>query len=386
MMASPDASWPIRPRSNDPDLVDDPDLAMDEDAEEEPRGVRPDSAWGRIRTGWPGAACVKNPTLRRFQGWELLIVLAIFPLGSAVAAIADLIQRVQTQHPLTSQGIPTIDNAWIAAGFAALEYATTLAVPALVFYLLIRSREGVEAINLGGGRLRMDLAFLLPVFIVVQSIPQSIGTHLLSALHIQGFPLPGPSLFFPHGPLTAEQVVVAVTAGVVEEVVVLGFLVRRLEQRAYSATAVVLIAVGVRVSYHLYYGWNVLPILLWAVASVLVYRHIRRLLPFIVCHALWDLEIPFRAFYHGFYQVVIELVFLAFLVMTAMWIRWIPDEDRVHVAALGGASPRLAWSSITPSGWYPDPCQRYQWRYWDGRVWTDHVSTEGTVGSDAFGI
>ena len=45
----------------------------------------------------------------------------------------------------------------------------------------------------------------------------------------------------------------------------------------------------VRISYHLYYGWGVLPILAWALASVLVYRRYRRLWPFIVVHALWDL-------------------------------------------------------------------------------------------------
>jgi hypothetical protein len=82
-----------------------------------------------------------------------------------------------------------------------------------------------------------------------------------------------------------------------EEIVVLGYLVRRLEQRGHGLVAIVAIAVAVRVSYHLYYGWNAIPILLWALASVLVYLRVRRLLPFIICHIAWDVAIPLQAFY-----------------------------------------------------------------------------------------
>lgn len=29
--------------------------------------------------------------------------------------------------------------------------------------------------------------------------------------------------------------------------------------------------------------------------------------------------------------------------------------------------------------WYPDPVKRHQYRYWDGRIWTDHVADNGVV-------
>ncbi len=38
--------------------------------------------------------------------------------------------------------------------------------------------------------------------------------------------------------------------------------------------------------------------------------------------------------------------------------------------------------STTPANWYPDPKGRHQLRYWDGTVWTDHVSTDGVTGTD----
>src|SRR5215211_8784424 len=41
---------------------------------------------------------------------------------------------------------------------------------------------------------------------------------------------------------------------------------------------------------HAYYGPGLAWWALWAVASVLVYRRVRRLLPFILVHALWDVQ------------------------------------------------------------------------------------------------
>ncbi len=39
--------------------------------------------------------------------------------------------------------------------------------------------------------------------------------------------------------------------------------------------------------------------------------------------------------------------------------------------------------SDTPPNWYPDPSGRHQHRYWDGQVWTEHVSDHGRQGVDA---
>ena len=38
--------------------------------------------------------------------------------------------------------------------------------------------------------------------------------------------------------------------------------------------------------------------------------------------------------------------------------------------------------SVETAGWVPDPSGRFEFRYWDGRGWTDHVSTSGRVGAD----
>ncbi|MEO7371011.1 MAG: phospholipid scramblase-related protein [Ilumatobacteraceae bacterium] len=38
--------------------------------------------------------------------------------------------------------------------------------------------------------------------------------------------------------------------------------------------------------------------------------------------------------------------------------------------------------SDNPASWHPDPMGRHQLRYWDGKVWTDHVSNNGVQATD----
>jgi len=35
-----------------------------------------------------------------------------------------------------------------------------------------------------------------------------------------------------------------------------------------------------------------------------------------------------------------------------------------------------------PADWYKDPSGRFEYRYWDGQKWTEHVSRSGTVHKD----
>ncbi len=38
--------------------------------------------------------------------------------------------------------------------------------------------------------------------------------------------------------------------------------------------------------------------------------------------------------------------------------------------------------STSPANWHPDPMNRHQLRYWDGKAWTEHVSDNGVTGVD----
>jgi hypothetical protein len=53
----------------------------------------------------------------------------------------------------------------------------------------------------------------------------------------------------------------------------------------------------------------------------------------------------------------------------------------------GAGNSRSTVGGVTAhgAGWYPDPAQRHQLRYWDGQRWTEHVSDDGRAGIDPLG-
>jgi uncharacterized membrane protein YhaH (DUF805 family) len=57
--------------------------------------------------------------------------------------------------------------------------------------------------------------------------------------------------------------------------------------------------------------------------------------------------------------------------------RFGPDPK---LSGYGMAAPPTA-----PAGWMTDPTGRHQLRYWDGAIWTQHVSDNGAPGADPLG-
>jgi hypothetical protein len=58
--------------------------------------------------------------------------------------------------------------------------------------------------------------------------------------------------------------------------------------------------------------------------------------------------------------------------------------DQVLASGGGGpaAGPMPGAGRPPAPGWYPDPHQRHQHRYWNGAAWTEHVADHGTSGVD----
>ena len=279
-----------------------------------------DTAKGRLTKRGIGARVVTDSRERRMLGWETLVVLTVFPLPAVIAALVDLATHVTSGLRVTYVGLLVPNETALSVVLGVALAMSEMAAAGIVLYLLARSHEGAGAIGLGGRRLRMDLALVMIVWICVFNIPQGIGASLVRAWGLPTFHHAGPKPLA----LIVLQIALSISSGVVEEIVVLGYLVRRLEQRGWSTRAIVVIAVGVRVSYHLYYGPGVLPIVLWATVSVLMYLKIRRLLPFIICHIAWDVAISIGTYSHGVSGSLIGAFLLASIVMFIAWRKWSP--------------------------------------------------------------
>lgn len=268
----------------------------------------------------PPAAPVPANQRRRLAA-ELLLVLAVFPLPYVVSAVVDLVSAMLGNGP--GQRTPVLIRGHAGASFP-LELVLILlpfAAAGLVAYLLSipgafgagsasgaampggeaegappegpsgRSRRqprgegGLRSLGLDLDRWKGDAALVWLVFVLCELIPIYGGAFVLRALGVHGVI---PSTSGGPGYFVVLDVLNGITSGIVEEIVVLGFLVRRLEQLELPGWAIFTIAVAVRGSYHLYYGWDVIPILVWAAVTVVLYRRYRRLLPFIVVHVVWD--------------------------------------------------------------------------------------------------
>jgi membrane protease YdiL (CAAX protease family) len=233
----------------------------------------------------PGLA---RSTLRE----EILVVLALSLLASAVYAVLSLLSA-----PLKGVSVASVNQSNELAR-QVVGIAFSLAPVWLVVHLLRRSGEGVGAIGLAWDRPGRDVRVGMAFFVVVGL--GGLGVYLAAvALGVNRFVVPVPPL----GRWWTVPVLLlnAAAAGLLEEVIVLGYLVTRLRQLAWSPFAAVAASALLRGAYHLYQGWggfagNLAMGVLFGVA----FLRLRRTWPFVIAHVLLDAAagIGFIAFRH----------------------------------------------------------------------------------------
>lgn len=118
------------------------------------------------------------------------------------------------------------------------------------------------------------LGFLLAVVIYVNVTGRSTGA-----------PDQGHSLW-----MVPVGIVVALCAGFCEEVLITGMVVTALEQAGFGRRAwvIYLVAIALRIPFHLYYGWASLAVICFTVVNIWVYRRWRLLWPIVLAHAVYD--------------------------------------------------------------------------------------------------
>ena len=212
---------------------------------------------------------------------EILVVLSLSILRPAAFAILSLLEA-----PIAGVVVAAADQSNEFTR-QLLGFAFALAPAFLVVHLVRRSGEGVAAIGLGTDRPWFDISRGVVVSIVVGIA--GIGVYLAAVeLGVNRFVVPVPPLGYWW--TIPALVLSAIEAGVVEEVIVLGYLVTRLQQLSWSAVAAVGASALVRGSYHLYQGWGgfVGNVAMGALFGYLFLRWGRRTWPFVVAHLLLD--------------------------------------------------------------------------------------------------
>ncbi|MEV0373568.1 type II CAAX endopeptidase family protein [Streptomyces sp. NPDC050636] len=248
--------------------------------------------------GSGGAAGVAEEPSRSVLRSETLIVLALSLGASGVSAVISFIGSVTRPGGLKDQaatlngshapGRPWLDLAWQLFGIA-----TALVPVVLVAHLLLREAPpgqrgaGLRAIGFDRGRPGFDLSRGAGLAAVIGGS----GLLLYLGARAAGFnltvvPEALPDVWWKIPVLIAS----AVQNAVVEEVIVVGYLLRRLGQLGWAPMAALAASSVLRGSYHLYQGiGGFFGNMVMGVIFVLLYRRWGRVGPLVAAHALIDI-------------------------------------------------------------------------------------------------
>ena len=229
---------------------------------------------------------------RRTVGGEVLLVLGVSLGANAVFALLDLVRSLTTPKPLNQQTQTLVQSAvpgrpWLDLAFQLASIGFGL-VPALLAVHLVRRDHGSAGPVLGLVPARPGFDALTGAGLAALiGIP---GLGLYVAARSAGFnvtvvPAALPDVWWK----VPVLVLAAVQNGVLEEVVVVGYLVTRLEQLRWRVPAIVAASALLRGSYHLYQGWGGFTANL-ALGLFFGYLFIvwRRTWPLVVAHFLVD--------------------------------------------------------------------------------------------------
>jgi membrane protease YdiL (CAAX protease family) len=217
---------------------------------------------------------------RRDIAEEIVVVLSLSLLASAVFAIIDL-----TTAPLRGQTRLIYPVAPFVTQLASILFG--LAPVWLVLYLNRRSGEPISALGLQTTTIGQDVLFGMALAAAVGSV--GILLYLGSVqLGLNRCVIPVPPLG--HWWTIPILVLGAIQAGLLEEIVDVGFLIPKLQQLSLTGAAAVGISALLRGSYHLYQGWGgFIGNLLLGVLFGAIFLRWRRTWPLIVAHTLLDL-------------------------------------------------------------------------------------------------
>ncbi|GAA5045196.1 membrane protease YdiL (CAAX protease family) [Thermocatellispora tengchongensis] len=244
----------------------------------------------------PGVTRLPAPSLPsgltpRLAGTEIVVVFAVSLGASALRALVQFIGALTAPRALGEQqavlvGSRAPGRPWLDLALQLVAIAIALAPVGLVAYLLARSGESMRTI---GADLREPGRDLLRGTLLAAAIGGS-GLAFYLAVYYSGF-----NLNVVAGDLPDEwwriPVLIAAAAqnGVLEEVLVAGYLLHRLGQLGWSPWRAVAVSALLRGSYHLYQGFGgfVGNVVMGLVFGRL-YQRWGRAMPLVVAHTLID--------------------------------------------------------------------------------------------------
>ncbi|SDS22423.1 CAAX protease self-immunity [Jiangella sp. DSM 45060] len=237
------------------------------------------------------AAGVETTSRRRLTA-EIWIVLGLSLGQSAVYAVVSLIARLTRPERLSEQ-TATLNASrsvreYLDLTYQVLSIGFALVPVALALYLLSGpGRSALKRIGFDLAQPRRDLLFGAGLSAVI-GLP-GLGIYFLGHaldlnVSIQASTLNAYWWTVPVLVLSALQ------NAVVEEVIVVGFLMTRLKQLGWELPAIIATSAVLRGSYHLYQGYGMaIGNMLMGVVFGYFYHRTGRVMPLVVAHSILDI-------------------------------------------------------------------------------------------------
>ena len=223
---------------------------------------------------------------------EIVIVLLLSLGQSAVYAIVSLTAKLTAGKPLSSQA--AVLNAsqsprpYLDLTYQLLSIVFALIPVALVLYLLARDRiDTRRTLGLGPDRPAFDTGWGLALAALI-GLPGLGLVYVASALGINAEIVP--AALQPVWWAVPVLILSALQNAILEEVIVVGYLMTRLRQWGMSTIAIVACSAILRGSYHLYQGFGAfVGNAVMGVIFALFYLRYKRVMPLIVAHSVLDI-------------------------------------------------------------------------------------------------
>ncbi|HXZ63406.1 MAG TPA: CPBP family intramembrane glutamic endopeptidase [Streptosporangiaceae bacterium] len=227
---------------------------------------------------------------RRYLGWEIIAVFGVSLGASALNALLSLVGSLLARQSLASQQAllvgPLATNQTFDLVLQLVSIAEALMPVVLVLYLMARSGEPPSVMGLDGSQPVRDLVRGVVVAAVIGGAGLGLYIGAFQAgisLHIVPESLPAVWWRIPVLLLSAAH------DGILEEILVIGYLLRRLDQLGWEPWQAIATAALLRGCYHLYQGFGAfIGNAVMGVIFGLLYRRWGRVTPLIIAHALID--------------------------------------------------------------------------------------------------
>lgn len=237
-------------------------------------------------------AAGEETTSRRRLTAEIWIVLGLSLGQSAAYAVVSLIARLTRPERLSEQtatlNASRSTREYLDLTYQVLSIGFALVPVALALYLLSGpGRSALKRIGFDLAQPRRDLLFGLGLSVVI-GVP-GLGIYFLGHALDMNVSIQ-PSTLNAYWWTVPVLVLSAVQNAVVEEVIVVGYLMTRLKQLGWELPAMIAASAVLRGSYHLYQGYGqAIGNMLMGVVFAYFYHRTKRVMPLVVAHSILDI-------------------------------------------------------------------------------------------------